>query len=205
MINAFFSSFSKMRFSVDRSGFLILIARCDPLHNHPHSSLSCGSFGLGQARPGQAKPFVHVQGTVKQIEADRYGNDSRKRGYEVCMGWGVSVFQTTRRKGTSLGCRNKGATRSLSFFCLFSLGSSESTLPCYIPNTHTNTHFPPPSSILPPFSHTCLPPWFFFPSLTPPYSFFSLGSWSSCWNKDNKECLEKNKNKKVIIKKDAWS
>lgn len=65
---------------------------------------------------------VHVQGTVKQIEADRYGNDSRGGDCEVCRrsGGGVSVFQTTRRKGALLGCGNKGVTRSFFSFLSFS-------------------------------------------------------------------------------------
>lgn len=66
---------------------------------------------------------VHVQGTVKQIEADRYGNDSRGGGGIVKCAEGVgrvSVFQTTRRKGALLGCGNKGVTRSFFSFLSFS-------------------------------------------------------------------------------------
>lgn len=104
----------------DTTCFFILIARCDPLHNYSHPSV--GHLGR-----------VSVQGTVKQIQADRYGNDSRRRvvfgrggGIVKSLkrvsernhgggGGGVSVVQTTRNKGTLQQCRNKGAGRSLSF------------------------------------------------------------------------------------------
>lgn len=110
-----------------------------------------GWAGLGWA---WAKPFVHEQGTVKQIRADRYGNDSRKGGLWSVYRWGwrgFSVFQTTRRKRTSLGCRNKGARRSLSSFVFFSPWLIWTLL--YPPKyTLPSTFFHPYG----PYSHSCL-------------------------------------------------
>lgn len=65
----------------DTTCFFILIARCDPLHNYSHPSV--GHLGR-----------VSVQGTVKQIQADRYGNDSRRR---VVFGRGGGIVKSLKR------------------------------------------------------------------------------------------------------------
>lgn len=67
----------------DRAAFLILIARCDPLIIIPIPLCAVGHLGWAWA-----EPFVYVQETVKQIGADRYGNDSKNGGYGVCAGGG---------------------------------------------------------------------------------------------------------------------
>ena len=90
----FFSFFtSTPPFLAKTSVFLILIARCDPLHHHPSSFFVLFFFcwSRGSVGPCQTEPFVHVQGSVKQIRADRYGNDSRKKGLECVWGLGVCV------------------------------------------------------------------------------------------------------------------
>lgn len=118
MVDAhFLIQLTRCTFMWDRSGFLVLIARCDPLHNHPHSSLSCGSFGPGQVRPSH---LSMCRGLWSRSGLTGMGTIA-ERGVMECVWEGVrvSVFHTTRGKGTSLGCRNKGASRSLSLFCLF--------------------------------------------------------------------------------------
>lgn len=59
-------------------------------------------WSRGSVGPCQTEPFVHVQGSVKQIRADRYGNDSRKRG----LNWaGVGCVCVCVAEGGSLSHR----------------------------------------------------------------------------------------------------
>lgn len=105
---------------------------------------------------------------MKQIRADRYGNDSRKRGcWSVCVGgsggaggW-VSVFQT-EREGNITEMQEQRSSQSF-FFCLFFLPLAPLN-PALLPPPSLTSLSPTP---LP--THNPPPP---HPSILPPSTFF---------------------------------
>lgn len=61
-------------------------------------------WSRGSVGPCQTEPFVHVQGSVKQIRADRYGNDSRKKGLECVWGLGCGGVCVCIAEGGGIHC-----------------------------------------------------------------------------------------------------
>ena len=157
----------------DSAGFLILVARCDPLHNHSHPFLSMGYFC--QTR---AKPFVHVQGTVKPFGADRYWCNSREEWLwgvwgRVCVQRSVSSrLPQGREHPWDVGTSEK---QEIVFFP--PLGSPELSYLQYIPCTQPNTCFSPSHSLfMLPLPLKCLSSSSFYQSSTAPCPLLSHGS-----------------------------
>lgn len=130
---------------------------------------------------------------------------------EVCRrSGGVSVFQTTRRKGVLLGCGNKGVTRSFFSFLSFSprlniptLTISQQTLRYTLPSSR----FPSTCPLLTHLSSSNL--FFKYPKLRPILAFL-LGldhpvrtKTQACLGGKKERRRRKTTENKVIIKEGA--